>query len=244
MAIARSITSTCPKTLTALADVRGDRAGWKEAMTMPAKYKGPYSFTDRQVQEYNRTLRRLRNLHGNAGDAVGELRKIGRSNLTNKRYTDAGDFFAKVAAQMTSALQFLMAIRSSAQQLPRTRVEFVVSPVCGKCRASPYEREESPGVEAPPLDPAPYAELEDLLEKVNGIIEQLWSSNTGRKTLPAALTRGLTRLENVVVKQLRYFRETAPAASASVDCVVYTGNDCSKCHGPLTIPAADGRDEE
>ena len=63
-----------------------------------------------------------------------------------------------------------------------------------------------------------------------------------RKTLPAALTRGLTRLANVVVKQ--YFRETAPASSASLDYVVYTGNDCSKCHGRLTIPAADGRDEE
>src|SRR5438105_4477545 len=125
-AIARSlsITSMRHKTVTVFpsGEVRGNRAGWKEATPMPAKYKGPYFFTEEQVQKYNRTLGRLRNL---VRDAFLELRKIGRSNLTNKRYRDAGVFFATVAAQMTPALQFLVQIQNSAQRPSRTLVEFV-----------------------------------------------------------------------------------------------------------------------
>ncbi|MGZ4733592.1 MAG: hypothetical protein ACXVZH_15780, partial [Terriglobales bacterium] len=154
-------------------------------------------------------------------------------------YRDAGVFFAKVAAQMIYALQILVEIRSSAQQPSCTRVEFVISPVCGKCMASPYEREESPGVEAPPLDPAPYAELEDLLEKVNHINERLWLRSAGGKTFPAALTKGLKRLTDALVKQLVRLREMAPALPARLESRVYEGDDCSKCHGPRTIPAAE-----
>jgi hypothetical protein len=80
---------------------------------MPAKNRGRYFFTEQQIQKYNRTIVPLGNLDC---DASLELRKIGRSNLTNKRYQDAGVFFAGVAAQMTSALQFLVEILRSAQQ--------------------------------------------------------------------------------------------------------------------------------
>lgn len=204
---------------------------------MPAKYKGRYCFTERQAQEYNRTLGHLRNLYG---DAFRELRKVGRSNLTHKRYRDAGVFFAKVAAQMIYALQILVEIRSSAQQPSCTRVEFVFSPVCGKCMTSPYGREDHPGVEAPPLDPAHYAELEYLLEIVNHTSERLWSPGTGRKTLPgSAFTTGLKRLADALVKQLVRLREMAPALPARLESRVYEGDDCSKCHGPRTIPAAE-----
>ncbi len=202
---------------------------------MPAKNKGPYFFADQQMQEYNRTITRLRNL---GCEASLELRKIGRSNVSTKRYQDAGDFFAAVAAQMTAALQFLVEILRSAQQPSRTLVQFVYAPVCGKCMASPYEREDHPGVEAPPpLDPAHFGELEELLEFVNQTSERLWSSGTRRKTLPAELTRGLKCLANGLVKLLRHFRETAPALRTRLEIDVYDGDDCCRCHGPLTTPA-------
>ena len=103
---------------------------------MPAKHNGRYFFMERQLQEYTRTIDRLRNLNC---VALLKLREIGRWNWSNKRYKDAGDFFSAVAAQMILALQFLVAIRSSAQQPSGTLVEFIFSPVCGKCTASPYE---------------------------------------------------------------------------------------------------------
>ena len=202
---------------------------------MSAKYKRPYIFTELQVEKYDRTIRRLRNLDG---DAFSELREAGRWNLTNKRYSDAGVVLVKVAAQMTCALQFLVEILRSAQQPSRTLVQFVYAPVCGKCIASPYGREDHPGVEAPPpLDPAHFGELEELLEFVNQTSERLWSSRTGRKTVPAALTTGLKRLANVLVKLLRHFREMAPALRTRLESDVYDGDDCSRCHGPLTTPA-------
>ena len=52
-----------PKTVTASGEVRGTRAGWKGAMQMPAKHKGRYFFMERQLQEYTRTIDRLRNLN-------------------------------------------------------------------------------------------------------------------------------------------------------------------------------------
>src|SRR6476660_4267095 len=100
-----SIRSIRPKTVTALCEVSGDRSGWKGDMPMPARYEGPYFFTAQLLQNHNRTIIRLRNLDR---DACLELRKIGRSNLTNKRYLDAGVFLSEVAAHMTSALQFLV----------------------------------------------------------------------------------------------------------------------------------------
>ena len=99
--------------------------------------------------------------------------------------------------------------------------------------------EDHSGVEAPPLDPAQHAELEDSLELVNHISERLWSPSPGRETLPAALTRGLKRLANALVKLLRQFREMAPALPTRLESHVYEGDDCSQCHGPMTVPAAE-----
>ena len=202
---------------------------------MPAKYEGWCLLRDQQ-QKYHRTIIRLHNLNC---DACLELRKIGPSNSTNKRYQDAGVFFSAVAAQMTSGLQFLVEIPHSAQQPSCPPVEFVYSPVCGKCTASPYEREDHVGVGIPPLDPANYAELEELLELVNHTSERLWSSRKGRKTLPAALTTGLKSLANVLVKLLRHFREAAPVMPPRLESHQHDGDDCSRCHGPLTIPAGE-----
>lgn len=161
--------------------------------------------------------------------------------MTDKRYRDAGVFFAAVADQMTSALQFLMEIVRSAQQPSGTLVQFLFAPVCSECIASPYGHEDnSQGEAPPPLDPAHYGEFEELLEFVNHTSEGLWSSHRERKTLPAALTTGLKRLANVLVKLLRHFRETAPALPTRLESQEYDGGDCSRCHGPLAIPAADG----
>jgi hypothetical protein len=203
---------------------------------MPAKYKGRYFFTDRQIREFDRTIGRLHKLYGGA---FLELRKTVRSNLTNKRYQDAGVLFAAMADQVASALQFLLEILRSAQQPSSTLVQFAFAPVCSECMASPYEFEDHPGVEASPLDPAHCAELEELLELMNHTSERLWSSRTGRKSLPAAYSTGLKRLANVLGKLLRHLRGMAPAFPARLESHVYDGHDCSRCHGSLTTPSAE-----
>src|SRR5437764_12493950 len=236
---ALSIPPTILNTITALGELRGDRAGGKGAIPVPAKFKGLYRFTERQVDDYNSTLRRLRRLHR---DALSELRQIEPSNLNNKRYTRAGAFLGMVATQMTSALQFLVEILSSGGDRSTMVVIFECSPICSNCTRPPDKPEDHPGVDVPPLDPAHYAELDYLLKFAHYIGERLWSGSLRRrKILPVRLITGLKRFTNALVKEQQHFRETAAARPTKIEWRNYKGPGCSVCHGPLTIPGPDGR---
>jgi len=189
---------------------------------MPAKYKGRYFFTERQLQEDTGTLGHLRKL---LRDAFRELRQIVRSNLTNKRYMEAGQFLA-TATQMISALQFLGEILSSArEQLPNV-VIFEVSPLCSNCTAPLHEPQDHPRNEIPALDPAHYAEFGDLLGLAQRTSKRLRSVSRRHKTVPDALTTGLKRFTDAVARELRHFQETATAPPPTIEFRV-NGPDCS-----------------
>ena len=110
---------------------------------------------------------------------------------------------------MISVLQ--VEILSFAREQSPKLVIFEVSVVGGKCTAPPHETEGDPGVEISPLDPAHYAELDALLELVQRISERLGSFSRRYKTIPAALTTGLKRFTDALVRERGHLRETAAA---------------------------------
>lgn len=198
---------------------------------MPAKYKGRYLFTERQLQEYDRTLAYLRRLHR---DALRELRQVNRSNLTHKRYAQSSVFLTSVGTQIISAVKSLVEILRSAGELLLPRVIFEVSPLCSNCTAPP-DLHDHPGDEVPALDPAHLHELDQLLDFANQIRGQLWTRSMRSKDLiPGTLFKGLERLTNALVKERRHFQETAAAPPTPIEFRV---NDpvCCVCHQPLEI---------
>src|SRR5205814_3780614 len=92
--------------------------------TMPRKNQGPVKFTDSQVQQLKRTNKNLRKLNRAARD---ELRRIGRMDLTDRQYREAGESFGTIATRMIGALRFYHAIeKAEPQQQPlRIVVRFV-----------------------------------------------------------------------------------------------------------------------
>ena len=71
-----------------------------------------FFFTDRQMQQLVLSNDRLRQSNGSA---LRELRRVGRPNLTSKRYKEAGICLQMVAAQIIGVLQFREEILISAR---------------------------------------------------------------------------------------------------------------------------------
>ena len=140
MAIARSLSipSTRPKTVSASGEVRGNRAGWKEAMPMAAKYKGRPFCTDLQRQQIMGTYDYFQELHR---EADAGLQQMGRSTYTDKLNV----LLVRIADEIASGLKFLVEISSSVQE-QAPRVVFEVSVVCSNCTAPPAETRDNPGV--------------------------------------------------------------------------------------------------
>ena len=72
-----------------------------------------FFFTDRQFQQLILTNDRLRQSNGSA---LRELRRVGRSNLTSKKYKQAGIRLQMVAAQIIGVLQLREDILISARE--------------------------------------------------------------------------------------------------------------------------------
>src|SRR5438309_4153447 len=151
-----------------------------------------FFFTHRQMQQLVLTNDRLRQSNGSAWR---ELRRVGRPNLTSKKYKEAGIRLQMVAAQIIGVLQFREDILISARQ--QGAVEFVifeVRPICKDCTAPPEELVDHLGEEVPAPDPAHYLELDHFIELAQRTIGQLWSESIRRKPFPAAFSEGLRRL--------------------------------------------------
>ncbi len=168
-----------------------------------------FFFTDRQMQQLVHTNDLLRQSNGSAWR---ELRRVGRSNLTSKKYKEAGIRLEMVAAQITSVLQLREDILISArEQGAAAFVIFEVRHICEDCTAPPEELEDHLGEEVPAPDPAHYRELDHLIECAQRTAGRLWSGSIQRKPLPAAFSKGLRRLTPALLKQRRHLRETSLA---------------------------------
>jgi hypothetical protein len=193
---------------------------------MPAKYNGRSFCSAQQIQQITETYDYLRELHR---DTYRKLRQMSGSTVTDKR---TADFLCTAAEEIGGELKFLALISSPAQeQVPR--VIFVVSVVCSDCTPPPDEANDDPAIGVPAPDPAYLAKLDHLLA---------FASRSGRrrarrmrhKNSPSALSKGLQKLVAALIKERRYFRETASAPPPPIEWQV-NGPDCSVCHKPAKI---------
>jgi len=196
-----------------------------------------FFFSDRQMQQLVHTNDLLRQSNGSAWR---ELRRVGRSNLTSKKYKEAGIRLQIVAAQIIGVLRFREEILISAREQGAVElVIFEVRHICKDCTAPPEELEDHLGEEVPAPDPAHYLELDHLIEFAQGIA-RLWSGSIQRKPFPVAFSKGLWRLTAALLKQRRHLRETSPAPPRTrTEFRVPSDNSCSRCHQEMKIPDPD-----
>ena len=204
---------------------------------MPTRNNGRRSFfTQQQIEQINGTYDYLRQLHR---DVLRQLRQMGRSISTDKR---ADALLFGVAGQIVGALQFLVAISSSAQE-PVTRVVFEVSPLCNACTVPPAKTKDNPGPVVPPPDPghlagvpppepAHLAELDHLLDFANRTGRRLPRS-IRHKNSPGVFS-GHKKLMAALIKEQRHFREGSATPPPATEFRV-SGPDCSHCGRPLKI---------
>ena len=202
------------------------------------KSRRRFFFSDRQMQQVVRTNDLLRQSNGSA---LRELIRVGRPNLTSKKYKEAGIRLQMVAAQIIGVLQFREDILISAREQGAVAfVIFEVRPVCGDCTAPPEELEDHLGEEVPAPDPAHYLELDHLIELAQWTVGRLWSGSIQRKPLSAAFSKGLWCLTPALLKQRRHLRETTLARPRTrIEFRVPSDNSCSRCHKEMKIPDPD-----
>jgi hypothetical protein len=197
-----------------------------------------FFFTDQQMQQLVLTNDLLRQSNGSA---LRELRRVGRPNLTSKKYKEPGIRLEMVAAQITNVLKLREDILISArEQGAAAFVIFEVRHICKDCTAPPEELEDHLGEEVPAPDPAHYPELDHLIEFVQRTVGRLWSRSIQRKSLPDAFSKGLRRLTFALLKQRRHLRETTLApAGTRIEFRVPSDNSCSRCKREMKIPDPD-----
>ena len=202
------------------------------------KKRRRFFFTDRQMQQLVRTNDRLRQSNGSS---LRELRRVGRSNLSSKKYKEAGICLEMVAGQIIGVLQLREDLLISArEQGAAAFVIFEVRHICKDCTAPPEEPEDHLGEEVPAPDPAHYLELDHLIELAQGTGGRLWSGSIQRKPLPDAFSKGLWRLTAALLKQRRHLRETPLAPPPTrTEFRVPSDNSCSLCHKEMKIPDPD-----
>jgi hypothetical protein len=188
---------------------------------MPAKYKGRYVYTEQQIQQIYETYDYLRELHR---DIYRALRQLSGSTDT--------DFYCGAAEEIVGALKVLVEISNSAQEQV-TRVVFEVSVVCSDCTPPSDQSKDDPGTGIPAPDPAYLPELDHLFNLANRSARRR-SRRMRHKNSPDALSRGLQKLVAALIKERRYFRETAAAPPPPIEWRV-NGPDCSVCHRPAKI---------
>jgi len=217
---------------------RGNRISSKGATPMLDKKGRRVFFTDRQMQQLVLTNDRLRQSNGSA---LRELRRVGRSNLTSKKYKEADIRLQMVAAQIIGVLQLREEILISArEQGAAAFVIFEVRHICKDSTAPPEELEDHLGEEVPAPDPAHYPELDHLIEFAQRTVGRLWSGSIQRKPFPAAFSEGLRCLTPALLKQRRHLRETTLARPRTrTEFRVPSDNSCSRCHQEMKIPDPD-----
>ena len=193
---------------------------------MPAKYKGRSFCSAQQIQQITETYDYLRELHRDIYDA---LRHLSRSTDADKQ---TAVFVCRAAEEIGGALKFLVEISSPGQeQVPR--VVFEVSVVCSDCTPPPDQSKDDPGTGIPAPDPAYLSELDHLFNLANRSGRRR-ARRMRHRNSPDALSKGHQKLVAALIKERRYFRETAAAPPPAIEWRD-NGPDCSVCHQPTKI---------
>jgi len=132
---------------------------------MIRKNERQFNFTDWQVQQLRRNNYSLRNLNR---AALGRLRRIGYTALTDTEYREAGDSFATIATRMMSALRVRRQILIAGREQTPLRIQVTIGAMCEPCSKNRIptkpDDNESASREALEQDPAHQSEIESLLE--------------------------------------------------------------------------------
>ena len=201
---------------------------------MLAKSNKPYFFADSQVQQLNRTTRRLRKLNR---DAQRELQRLNNLGLTNTKYRAAGKSFEILALQMISLLRFRETILNSAREQRVDEFVLRIGFICHECRLNEIQCARPPispspdrSLEVLKQDPAHQGEVEMLLLLAQKIGERLSARNMLTTTRRVVMT-GLKRLTDALLKQWRHLKETLNTPEARIE-VRMEGDACYVCKEP------------
>ena len=184
---------------------------------MQRKNQGPFKFTDSQVRQLKRTSQSLRKLNR---AARGELRLIGRMDLTQRQYREAGDLLGTIAKRMIGELRFHHAIvEAEPEQQPlRIVVRFVTPCVDGSesTQLTGHDDDEAER-EAVKQDPAHRAEIESLLELTTSI-EDLVSRRSMLRGMPLnEFFLRINRFRLAVFEQQQHLLATVPQLMPQVE---------------------------
>jgi hypothetical protein len=121
-----------------------------------------------QLKRTNQSLRKLNRA------ARGELRLIGRMDLSHRHYRKAGESFGTIATRMIGALRFHHAtVKAGPEKQPLRIVVRFVTPCVHPSESRQLTRhDDETKREALKQDPARRAEIESLLELTNSIEDQ------------------------------------------------------------------------
>jgi hypothetical protein len=184
---------------------------------MQRKNRGPFKFTDSQVQQLKRTNKNLRKLNR---AARRELRRVGHMELTRTQYREAGDLLGTIAKRMIGELRFHHAIvEAEPEQQPlRIVVRFVTPCVDGsESRQITRHDDDETKREALKQDPAHRAEIESLLELTNSI-EDLVSRRSMLRGMPLnEFFLRINRFRLAVFEQQQHLLATVPQLMPQVE---------------------------
>jgi hypothetical protein len=200
---------------------------------MIRKNQRPLYFTDSQVQQLRRNNYSLRKLNR---VALGVLRRIRSTALTNTEYRDAGDSFVRMANQMMSALRVRRELIAAGREQLLQRIEVRFGGMCDACsekklRTKPDDH-EADSREALEQDPAHQSEIESLLELALRTAERVSVRCESGQVPPKAFFLGINRLTSAVLRQQRDLRETALKHQPEIE-VVHCPGHCMNCHQPM-----------
>ncbi len=184
---------------------------------MPRKNQRPFNFTDWQVQQLKRTNKSLRKLNRAARH---ELRLIGRMDLTQRQYREAGDLLGTIAKRMIGELRFHHAIvEAEPEQQPLRIVVRFVTPCVHRSESTQLtgHDDDEAAREAVKQAQAHQAEIESLLELTNSI-EDLVSRRSMLRGMPLnAFFLKINRFRLAVLEQQQHLLATVPQLMPPVE---------------------------
>jgi hypothetical protein len=145
--------------------------------------------------------------------ARGELRLIGRMDLTNQQYRKAAESFGTIATRMIGVLRVHHVIlKAGPEQQPlRVVVRFVTPCVDGsESRQLTRHDDDETKREALKQDPAHRAEIEFLLELTNSIEDLVSRHSMLRGASLNAFFLGINRFRLALLEQQQHLLATVP----------------------------------
>jgi hypothetical protein len=202
------------------------------AAQMLSKNQRPVYFTDGQLQQLRRNTDSLRKLNR---VALGALRRIGYTVVTDSEYRDAGDSFSMVASRMGTLLRVRRELLAAGrEQLPQ-RIEVIFGGKCDACwENGPFRKLDDPAAdprEALEPDPAHLSETEALLDLAMRTEGRVSVRRESRRAPLRAFFLGISRLTWAVLRQQRELREAA--FKHVPETKVARSDNCADCHKPM-----------